>query len=104
MFGYNNLVSDMRSLVILKENNCPVVYDASHSVQRPGANNGASSGDRRYISPLAKAATAVGIDALFLESHPDPSSAISDSDNCININDIEGLLEEIMKINNAVKN
>ncbi len=72
MFGYNNLVSDMRSFVILKENNCPIVYDASHSVQRPGANNGVSSGDNKYIAPLAKAATAVGIDALFLESHPDP--------------------------------
>ena len=104
MFGYNNLVSDMRSLVVLKENNCPVVYDASHSVQRPGANNGASSGDRRYISPLAKAATAVGIDALFIESHPDPSSAISDGDNCLNICDIEILLKDIIKINNAVKN
>ena len=104
MFGYNNLVSDMRSLVVLKENDCPVVYDASHSVQRPGANNGASGGDRRYISPLAKAATAVGIDALFIESHPDPSSAISDGDNCINIRDIESLLKEVIKIHNAVKN
>ena len=88
----------------MKENDCPVVYDASHSVQRPGANNGASSGDRRYISPLAKAATAVGIDALFIESHPDPSSAISDGDNCLNISDMEGLLKDVIKINNAVKN
>ena len=87
----------------MKENDCRVVYDASHSVQRPGANNGASSGDRRYISPLAKAATAVGIDALFIESHPDPSSAISDGDNCLNIMDIEGLLKDVIQINNAVK-
>ena len=66
-------------------------------------NNGASSGDRRYISPLAKAATAVGIDALFIESHPNPSSAISDGDNCLNIRDIEGLLKDVIAINNAVK-
>ena len=104
MFGYNNLVSDMRSLVTLKETNCPVVYDASHSVQRPGANKGASSGDSKFIAPLAKAAVAVGIDALFIESHPDPSSAISDGDNCINLNEIESLISDIIKINNAIKN
>ncbi len=104
MFGYNNLVSDMRSLVILKDNDCPIVYDASHSVQRPGANSGASSGDSKYIAPLAKAATAVGIDALFIESHPDPSNAISDGDNCININNIESLIKHIIKIDNIVKN
>ena len=104
MFGYNNLVSDMRSLVILKDNDCPIVYDASHSVQRPGANSGASSGDSKYIAPLAKAATAVGIDALFIESHPDPSNAISDGDNCIDINNIESLIKHIIKIDNIVKN
>ena len=104
MFGYNNLVSDMRSLVILKDNDCPIVYDASHSVQRPGANSGASSGDSKYIVPLAKAATAVGVDALFIESHPDPSNAISDGDNCININNIESLISDIIKIDNIVKN
>ena len=96
MFGYNNLVSDMRSLVILKENGCPVVYDASHSVQRPGAKNGSSSGDSKYIAPLAKAAVAVGIDALFIESHPDPLNAMSDGDNCINIRDLESLIINIM--------
>ena len=104
MFGYNNLVSDMRSLVIMKENGCPIVYDASHSVQRPGANNGASSGDNEYIAPLARAAVAIGIDALFIESHPDPKNAISDGDNCININDIESLIVDIIKINSVLKN
>ena len=101
MFGYNNLVSDMRSLVIMKENDCPIVYDASHSVQRPGAKIGASSGDSKFIIPLARAACAVGIDGLFVESHPDPANAISDGDNCININDIEILIKNIISINNA---
>ena len=103
MFGYNNLVSDMRSLVILKENGCPVVYDASHSVQRPGASKGKSSGDSKYILPLAKAATAVGVDALFIESHPDPINAISDGDNSLDINNIEDLLKEIISIDNAIR-
>ena len=103
MFGYNNLVSDMRSLVIMKENGCPIVYDASHSVQRPGANDGASSGDSKYITPLAKAAVAIGVDALFIESHPDPRNAISDGDNCKYINDIEKLMVDIIKINSALK-
>lgn len=101
MFGYNNLVSDMRSLVIMNENDCPIVYDASHSVQRPGAKIGASSGDSKFIIPLARAACAVGVDGLFVESHPDPANAISDGDNCININDIEILIKNIISINNA---
>ena len=103
MFGYNNLVSDMRSLVIMKEMGCPVVYDASHSVQKPGAKMGASSGDSKYILPLAKAATAIGIDALFIESHPNPSKAISDGDNSMKLNNMENLLKEIMSIDNTVR-
>ena len=103
MFGYNNLVSDMRSLVIMKEMGCPVVYDASHSVQKPGAKMGASSGDSKYILPLAKAATAIGIDALFIESHPEPSKAISDGDNSLDINNMENLLKEIISIDNTVR-
>ena len=103
MFGYNNLVSDMRSLVIMKEMGCPVVYDASHSVQKPGAKMGASSGDSKYILPLAKAATAIGIDALFIESHPDPSKAISDGDNSMKLNNMESLLKEIISIDNTVR-
>ena len=103
MFGYNNLVSDMRSLVIMKEMGCPVVYDASHSVQKPGAKMGSSSGDSKYILPLAKAATAIGIDALFIESHPDPSKAISDGDNSMKLNNMENLLKEIISIDNTVR-
>ena len=103
MFGYNNLVSDMRSLVIMKEMGCPVVYDASHSVQKPGAKMGASSGDSKYILPLAKAATAIGIDALFIETHPDPSKAISDGDNSMKLNNMENLLKEIISIDNTVR-
>ena len=103
MFGYNNLVSDMRSLVIMKEMGCPVVYDASHSVQKPGAKMGASSGDSKYILPLAKTATAIGIDALFIESHPDPSKAISDGDNSMKLNNMESLLKEIISIDNTVR-
>ena len=103
MFGYNNLVSDMRSLVIMKEMGCPVVYDASNSVQKPGAKMGASSGDSKYILPLAKAATAIGIDALFIESHPDPSKAISDGDNSMNLNNMENLLKEIISIDTTVR-
>ena len=103
MFGYNNLVSDMRSLVIMSDMGCPVVYDASHSVQKPGAKKGASSGDSEFIIPLAKAATAIGIDALFIESHPNPSNAISDGDNSMNLNDMENLLKEIISIDNTVR-
>jgi 2-dehydro-3-deoxyphosphooctonate aldolase (KDO 8-P synthase) len=103
MFGYNNLVSDMRSLVIMKEMGCPVVYDASHSVQRPGANGGVSSGDSEFILPLAKAATAIGIDALFIESHPNPSKAISDGDNSMNLDNMEKLLSEIISIDSTVR-
>jgi 2-dehydro-3-deoxyphosphooctonate aldolase (KDO 8-P synthase) len=103
MFGYNNLVSDMRSLVIMKENGCPIVYDASHSVQKPGANKGVSSGDSKFISPLAKAAVAIGIDGLFIETHPNPENAISDGDNSMNINLIERLLKEIVDIDSTVR-
>ena len=104
MFGYNNLVSDMRSLVIMKENDCPIVYDASHSVQKPGANNkGFSSGDSKFISPLAKAAVAIGIDGLFIDTHPNPENAISDGDNSMNINLIERLLKEIVDIDRTIR-
>jgi len=87
----------------MKENGCPIVYDASHSVQKPGANNGVSSGDSKFISPLAKAAVAIGIDALFIESHPNPSKAISDGDNSMNINKLENLLKEIIDIDKTVR-
>ena len=100
MFGYNNLISDMRSLIVMNEHGCPIVYDASHSVQRPGAGKGKSSGDRKYILPLSCAAAAVGIDALFIESHPDPKNAISDGDNSLNLKDMEELLVKVIDIDN----
>ena len=80
-FGYNNLVSDMRSLVIMRETGCPVVYDATHSVQLPGGNNGTSGGQREFVPALARAAVAVGVAGLFMETHPDPDNALSDGPN-----------------------
>jgi len=102
-FGYNNLVSDMRSLVILRETGCPVVFDASHSVQQPGALVNQSGGESEYIPMLSRAAVAVGIDALFIETHPDPSKAISDGKNSLNINDLKKLLDDIISINKIIK-
>jgi len=96
-FGYNNLVVDMRSLVIMKDFGYPIVMDATHSVQLPGS-GGKTGGQPRFIKPLAKAAAAIGIDALFLEVHPDPASALSDADSQLPLNDLESLLVEIQKI------
>lgn len=80
-FGYNNLVSDMRSLAIMRATGCPVVYDATHSVQLPGGNNGVSGGQREFVPVLARAAVAAGISGLFMETHPDPDKALSDGPN-----------------------
>ncbi len=102
-FGYNNLVSDMRSLIILRETKCPVIYDASHSVQQPGHDGDKSSGESEYIPVLAKAATAVGIDALFIETHPEPDNAISDGKNSLNLKLLKNLLKELVDINSVVK-
>jgi len=101
-FGYNNLVVDMRSLVIMKEFGYPVVMDATHSVQLPGS-GGKTGGQPRFIKPLAKAAAAIGIDALFLEVHPDPANALSDAESQLPINDLEKLLVEIQQIDALVK-
>jgi 2-dehydro-3-deoxyphosphooctonate aldolase (KDO 8-P synthase) len=103
-FGYNNLISDMRSLVVLRETKCPVVYDASHSVQQPGIDDTGSGGESEYIPTLAKAATAVGIDALFIETHPSPDKAISDGKNSLKISNMEELINKVIKINAVVKN
>ena len=102
-FGYNNLVSDMRSLEILKETGCPVIFDASHSVQQPGALPDQSSGESQFIPTLARAATAVGIDGIFIETHPDPEKAHSDGNNSLNIKYLKSLLEKIIKINGIIK-
>jgi len=101
-FGYNNLVVDMRSLVIMKEFGYPVVMDATHSVQLPGS-GGKTGGQPKFIKPLAKAAAAIGIDALFLEVHPDPANALSDAESQLPLSDLEKLLLEIQQIDVLVK-
>ncbi|MCU0405997.1 MAG: 3-deoxy-8-phosphooctulonate synthase [Ignavibacteriaceae bacterium] len=101
-FGYNNLVVDMRSLVIMKEFGYPIVMDATHSVQLPGS-GGKTGGQPKFIRPLAKAAAAIGIDALFLEVHPDPANALSDAESQLPLSDLEKLLLEIQAIDALVK-
>ena len=100
-FGYNNLVSDMRSLIIMRELDCPVVYDATHSVQLPGGKGGSSGGQREFVPALAAAAVAVGIDGLFMETHPDPDKALSDGPNSVRLDDMESILAKLKLINGA---
>ena len=102
-FGYNNLVVDMRSLAILRQTHCPVVFDVSHSVQLPGGQRDRSGGERKYIPVLARAAVAVGIAGLFIETHPDPDNAPSDGPNAWPLNCLEQLLGELMQIDSVVK-
>jgi 2-dehydro-3-deoxyphosphooctonate aldolase (KDO 8-P synthase) len=102
-FGYNNLVSDMRSLVVLGELGYPVVFDATHSLQLPGGLGNASGGERRYIPALARAAVAVGIDALFMEVHEDPDRALSDGPNSLPLKELEELLKRVKEIDQLVK-
>jgi len=100
-FGYNNLVADMRSLAVLGALDYPVVYDAGHSVQLPGGQGGASGGQRQFIRPLARAATAVGVDAIFLETHEDPDRALSDGPNSYPLAELAALLAELQRIDTA---
>ena len=102
-FGYNNLVVDMLSLIELKKFKAPVVFDATHSVQLPGGKKSHSGGDRRLVPQMACAAAAIGIDALFVEVHEDPDRAKSDAANSIYIDKLEGILEKVLKINEAIK-
>jgi 2-dehydro-3-deoxyphosphooctonate aldolase (KDO 8-P synthase) len=102
-FGYNNLVSDMRSLSIMRETGCPVVYDATHSVQLPGGNDGASGGDRQFIPVLARAAVAAGISGIFMETHPDPDKALSDGPNSWPLAKMKQLLETLKAIDAIYK-
>ncbi len=102
-FGYNNLVSDMRSLAIMRTMNCPVVFDSTHSVQLPGGKGSASGGQREFIPVLARAATAVGVAGLFMETHPRPEEALSDGPNAMPLDHIEALLESLVSIDRAVK-
>lgn len=100
-FGYHRLVVDMRSLVEMRALGCPVVFDATHSVQKPGALGGASGGDRAMALPLARAAAAVGVDALFVETHPDPDNAKSDGPNMIPLSQMGAFLDQVLTIHNA---
>jgi 2-dehydro-3-deoxyphosphooctonate aldolase (KDO 8-P synthase) len=102
-FGYNNLVSDMRSLAIMRETECPVVYDATHSVQLPGGNNGVSGGQREFVPVLARAAVAAGISGIFMETHPDPDKALSDGPNSWPLDKMKQLLESLMAIDAVFK-
>lgn len=102
-FGYNNLVTDMRSLVIMKKTGYPVIFDATHSVQLPGGKGDRSSGQSEYIPALARAATAVGIDGLFLEVHRQPTKALSDGANMLPLESLKNLLQEVIAIDELVK-
>jgi len=102
-FGYNNLVSDMRSLAILRQTHAPVVFDATHSVQLPGGQGGTSGGQREFVPVLARAAIAVGISGLFMETHPDPAKALSDGPNAVPLNRMKELLESLVAIDSVVK-
>ncbi len=102
-FGYNNLVSDMRSLVILRETGCPVIFDATHSVQLPGGRDKTSGGQREFVPALARAAVAVGVAGLFMETHPDPDNAPSDGPNAWPLDKMPFLLESLKSIDETVK-
>jgi 2-dehydro-3-deoxyphosphooctonate aldolase (KDO 8-P synthase) len=102
-FGYNNLVSDMRSLVWMRELGYPVVFDATHSLQLPGGRGNASGGERKYIPALARAAVAAGVDALFMEVHEDPDRALSDGPNSLPLKDFEKLIGAVKQIDGMVK-
>jgi len=102
-FGYQNLVVDMRSFAIMKQNGCPTVFDASHSVQLPGGGGGKSGGERQYLPGLARAALAAGADGLFVETHPNPDQAISDGPNMVPLAEFPGLIAECLAVWRAVR-
>ncbi len=102
-FGYGNLVSDMRSLAIMRETGAPVVFDATHSVQLPGGNGGSSGGQRQFVPVLARAAVATGISGLFMETHPNPACAKSDGPNAVPLEKMAALLESLVEIDRVVK-
>jgi len=102
-FGYNNLVSDMRSLVVMRNTNCPVVFDATHSVQLPGGQGTSSGGQREFVPVLARAAVATGISGLFMETHPDPDKALSDGPNAWPLSKMRELLETLRELDLVVK-
>ncbi len=103
MFGYHNLVVDMRSLEIMRETGCPVVFDATHSVQQPGGQGDRSGGESRYVPVLARAAVAAGVAGLFMETHPNPAEALSDGPNAVPLERMEGLLDTLVELDRIVK-
>ena len=102
-FGYNTLISDMRGLVIMRETGCPVVFDATHSVQQPGGQGTTSGGQSQFVPVLARAAVAAGVSGLFMETHPDPDKALSDGPNAWPLGQMESLLEMLKALDDAVK-
>jgi 2-dehydro-3-deoxyphosphooctonate aldolase (KDO 8-P synthase) len=102
-FGYNNLVSDMRSLSLMRQTGCPVIYDATHSVQMPGGLGNASGGQREMVPVLARAAVAAGVAGVFMECHPDPTKALSDGPNSWPLTRVKALMQQLMDIDNVVK-
>ncbi|MES9824392.1 MAG: 3-deoxy-8-phosphooctulonate synthase [Candidatus Thiodiazotropha endolucinida] len=102
-FGYNNLVSDMRSLAVMRDTGCPVIYDATHSVQLPGGQGASSGGQREFVPVLARAAVAAGVSGLFMETHPQPDKALSDGPNAWPLPKMRELLETLMEIDHLVK-
>jgi len=102
-FGYNTLVSDMRGLAIMRQTGCPVVFDATHSVQQPGGQGGTSGGQREFVPVLARAAVAAGVSGLFMETHPDPAKALSDGPNAWPLPMMERLLETLVQLDKTVK-
>src|SRR5699024_8167384 len=103
MFGYNNLVVDMRSLAIMRETGCPVVFDATHSVQLPGGQGETSGGMREFIPVLARAAVGAGVAGVFCETHPEPEKALCDGPNSMHLAEMEALLEQLVAIDRAVR-
>jgi 2-dehydro-3-deoxyphosphooctonate aldolase (KDO 8-P synthase) len=102
-FGYNNLITDIRALVVMRETGCPVVFDATHSVQLPGGQGTASGGERQYVPVLARAAVAAGVSGLFMETHPEPDKALSDGPNAWPLGRMAGLLETLIELDRTVK-
>jgi 2-dehydro-3-deoxyphosphooctonate aldolase (KDO 8-P synthase) len=102
-FGYNNLISDMRSLAVMRETGCPVVFDATHSVQLPGGQGTSSGGQREFVPVLARAAVAVGISGLFMETHPEPDAALSDGPNAWPLDKLEALLSLLKELDTVSK-
>ncbi|MHA1598319.1 MAG: 3-deoxy-8-phosphooctulonate synthase [Alphaproteobacteria bacterium] len=102
-FGYNTLVSDMRALPVLAQTGCPVIFDATHSVQQPGGQGGTSGGQREFAPVLARAAVAIGVAGVFIETHEDPDSGISDGPNMIPLNELSGILEVLMELDRVAK-